>query len=46
MPIENLRSYCLAKATVAESFPFDEHSRKNVCIVQFRKTSIAGKFEV
>ncbi|MEZ7837857.1 MAG: MmcQ/YjbR family DNA-binding protein [Flavobacteriales bacterium] len=26
MPIENLRSYCLAKATVAESFPFDEHT--------------------
>ena len=26
MPIENLRSYCLAKAAVTESFPFDEHT--------------------
>ena len=26
MPIENLRSYCLAKDAVTESFPFDEHT--------------------
>ena len=26
MPIENLRSYCLAKAAVTESFPFDAHT--------------------
>jgi len=24
MPIENIRSYCLSKAAVTESFPFDE----------------------
>jgi predicted DNA-binding protein (MmcQ/YjbR family) len=26
MPIENLRSYCLTKAAVTESFPFDAHT--------------------
>ena len=26
MPTENLRSYCLAKASVTESFPFDAHT--------------------
>ena len=26
MPVENLRSYCLAKTAVSESFPFDEHT--------------------